>query len=205
MARVVTREEIIAGFRPIGQLIESLVDVARIGSEYELVRAANPEVARPSHIRRLQGSKRWMLMVDGLVTARSSLPYGYGVITSDADHNSGKYVFLFPGGVFTVKRHPHHDDEGAYLQECLEEVLKQAELRPGLDPNAGIKIRLSVPDKGGVTLIATHSTLPKPLHIALDEVTELSTPNALPVAPRPRPQVRSTLVTDLQAEADDEQ
>ena len=191
MSRVIRSEEVYTAFRPIKPLLDDVIDEARKGSSYAVVASANPDVGREAHIHRLQGTKRWILVADGIVARRAAMPVGYGVASTESDHNSGKYVFSFPGGVFTVKREPHEPDEGAYLQERLEQILEEAPLAEGINPHADLKVFLSVSASGSARLIVAHESLSDPMVLLLDDIRE----PPLVVAPQPerRVRVRSTV------------
>ena len=119
-------------------------------------------------------------------------------MSTDHQHNGGQYVFRFPGGVFTVKQAPHQDaDEGAYLQERLEEILAAAPLAEGIDGTADMRVYLSVPARREARLIVTHTTLSEPMTITLSEIA--ARPLVAPAASRrpARRRVRSKLVPDV--------
>jgi hypothetical protein len=191
MADAVTRDWVKEAFRPISSfLMQAAEDAQRIAS-FRAVATANPSVNRESHIHRVAGTLRWMLTAEGLVGFSGAMPGGYGVWSTDADHNGGRYVFRWPGGVFTIKRTPHEEDEGFYLQERLDLVAAGLKEASGGSPT-DVTVYLSVPPQRCPKLIVTHSTLSEPFTIALDELLE-EEPVALPNA-RPRSKVRSSRV-----------
>lgn len=195
MAAPITRDQIKAAFAPMVPLIEEAVEEARIASSQQLIADTNPEVPRLAHRRRLGGTKRWMVLADGLVQRAPRLPEGFGLESTEEDHNQGKYAFRFPLGLCTIRREPHNEDQGKYLQERIEGVLEQAPLAPDIDAFVGIKAYISVPPEGAVSLIATHPTLPEPIVILLDEIERGDGPGpvaALPSSPLPPPPVGST-------------
>lgn len=195
MAAPITRDQIKAAFAPMVPLIEEAVEEARIASSQQLIADTNPEVPRLAHRRRLGGTKRWMVLADGLVQRAPRLPEGFGLESTEEDHNQGKYAFRFPLGLCTIRREPHNEDQGKYLQERIEGVLEQAPLAPDIDAFVGIKAYISVPPEGAVSLIATHPTLPEPIVILLDEIERGDGPGsvaALPSGPLPPPPVGST-------------
>src|SRR4051794_11716446 len=102
VAKPIQRDDVKAAFSALVPLFGELIAEARRASSFAAVATANPEVTRDCHIHRLAGTKRWMLVADGLVARSSEMPDGYAVVSNDIDHNAGKYVFRFPGGVFTV-------------------------------------------------------------------------------------------------------
>src|SRR4051794_36956848 len=107
MPPLIERDDVMARFRPIMPLLNDVIDKARAAIDYDLTVAANPEVKRAAHLRRFAGSKRWVMVADGLVALAREFPVGFHVQSTEEEHNSGKYVFSFPGGVFTIRREPH--------------------------------------------------------------------------------------------------
>jgi hypothetical protein len=187
--RVVRRKEVGEAFAPIAPLLREVITAARTASSFDATAKANPEIGRASHLHRLAGTKRWILVADGIVSAASRLPDGFTVETTEAQHNSGQYVFRFPGGVFTVRRQPHEgSDEGVYIQECLESLLEEAPLRDGINGDADLVVYLNVPAQGTAQLLVTHTTLKEPIVLRLDDiVADLET-----VAPHPAMQTPSS-------------
>ncbi|HEY2717932.1 MAG TPA: hypothetical protein VGI73_17100 [Solirubrobacterales bacterium] len=215
MEVLVTREKLKVAFAPIVPLIEEAVEEARIASSRQVIAAANPEVKRLAHLQRLAGTKRWMVLADGLVRRKESYPDGFILESTDADHNQGKYAFRFPMGICTVKREPHSEDDGQgkYIQEAIEGVLEQAQLAPNIDAFAAVKAYISVPPEGVVRFIATHPTLSEPVVILIDEIARADMgsvvagpPSTSTVAGPAR--VSSALTTDADSEdaaSEDEQ
>jgi hypothetical protein len=199
MARPIRREDAIDAFRPIISLLRDVVSTARKATTFDVVAADNPDVRRDGHIKRLAGTKRWILVADGLVDGKQKMPEGFGVESSEEDHNAGRYVFRFPGGVFTVKRQPHQDDEGVYLQERLDAIIEQAELAEGIDAGVDLKVFIAVPAAGSGRLIVTHPTLEKPMTILFDEIREAETA-PMPARPIPPRGVRSASQQDSASE-----
>jgi hypothetical protein len=207
MKSPVSRDDIKTSFAPLVPLLEEAVKEARAASSYDAIVKANPEVLRTAHLRRLAGSKRWMIVADGLAARAPRMPEGFGMESTDADHNQGKYAIRFPLGVCTVRREPHEGDEGKYLQEHIEGVLDQAPLADDVDAFAGVKVYVSVPPDGPVKLIATHPTFPEPMVILLDEISVASdgaVEAIQPTAPTPAAVVTSTLTEDADDEDADE-
>lgn len=195
MAAPITRDQMKETFAPMVPLVEEAVEEARIASSQQVIADTNPEVSRLAHRRRLGGTKRWMVLADGLVQRAPRFPEGFGLESTEEDHNQGKYAFRFPLGLCTIRREPHSEEQGKYLQERLEGVLEQAQLAPEIDAFAGVKAYISVPPEGPVCLIATHPTLSEPMVILLDEIERGDGPDsvaALPSGPLPTPPVSST-------------
>lgn len=195
MPALITRDQIKEAFAPIVPLIEEAVEEARLASSQQVIADTHPEVPRLAHRRRLAGTKRWMVLADGLVERAERFPEGFGLESTDEDHNQGKYAFRFPLGLCTIRREPHNEEQGKYLQERIEGVLEQAQLAPDVDAFVGVKAYISVPPEGGVCLIATHPTLLEPIVILLDEIERGDGPYSvavLPSGPLPTPPVGST-------------
>lgn len=202
MESLISRDEVKSAFAPLLPFIEEAVEEARVASSHDVIAKANPEVTRVAHLRRLSGTKRWMVLADGLVVRGPQMPEGFGIESTDLDHNQGKYAIRFPLGICTIRREPHEDDEGKYLQERIDGVLEQAQLAPGIDAFAGIKAYISVPPEGMVKLIATHPAFPEPMVILLDEIDAGGAVAAVrPPAPMPGPKVSSALAEDDAAAA----
>ena len=195
-ARLITREEMITAFRPLHAVLESEIAEARKVTTLKVIAARHPEITRQAHLQRIAGGNRWMLIADGLVRSVGPID-GFSVLSDNAQHNQGQYVFGFPGGVFTVKREPHDKTDpadGRYIAMTLEGILDQAELAPGLDPADPITVYLSVTDRSA-RLKVTHSTLSDPMTIPLADLAEPAEPIAAPAQQdRPRARARSTRV-----------
>jgi hypothetical protein len=195
MTKLVRRDAVKQSLQPIIGLLTELIEFARAATTLEVVANAHPKITREAHLRRLGGTERWILIADGIV-AHQSLPAGFWVASTDAQHNSGQYVFRFPGGVFTVRHVPHQEpEEGAYLQECMEELLKQVPLAASIDGDADLKAFLDVRADGLPRFIITHPTLAEPMKIAFDEFDAepvvATTTTREPAAKLPRRGVRS--------------
>jgi hypothetical protein len=171
MAPLIERDEVKARFRPIMPLLNNAIDEARAATAYEVTCAVHPEVTRAAHLRRFAGSKRWVMVADGLVARAAELPAGFHVHSTEEDHNAGKYVFGFPGGVFTIRRDPHQaENEGQYLQLSLDRVREDTPLAAGVDVFADLVVYVRVPAQSAPRLIVTHPTLDKAMVITLDEI-----------------------------------
>lgn len=173
MQRVIHRDEVITAFAPGVPLLRRIIVRGRNDASADVVAAAHPRlrsIGRLGHIRRIAGTLRWLYIAEDLVSELAAGPSGFGVVSSDADHSQGRFVFRFPGGVFTVRRQPHTDkDENVYIQECLKEVLEQAALADGVDASADLTIYIGIPAEGLPKLHVAHPTLTDPMAITLDE------------------------------------
>lgn len=194
-----TRDQLKAAFAPIVPVIEEAVEDARVASSSKAIADANPEVKRVAHRRRLAGQKRWMVLADGMVERAPRFPKGFVLESTDLDHNQGKYAFRFPLGVCTIKREPHEEEKGKYLQERIDGLHEQLQLAPDVDEFVGIKAYVSVPPEGAVRLIATHPKLADPVVVLLDEIERDASPAIAPAqssASMPRPAVSSAREAD---------
>src|SRR5262245_16320967 len=103
MPEAVKRGDGISAFKPELLLFDEVIEEARNASSPEVIRTGVPLLDRDSHIHRLSGTSRWMLVADGLVKRSHRFPSDFSVASTDDQHNCGQYVFRCPGGVFTVK------------------------------------------------------------------------------------------------------
>jgi hypothetical protein len=195
-----TREEMIETFAPARAVLQVAIDHARAMTTLERFAKLHPEIQREAGLKRLSGQARWMLIADGLVSTISSVD-GFGVLSTEAQHNSGQYVFACPGGAFTVKREPHDEtdpDDGRYIQEALPGIREQAPLAAGIDSVAPIIAYLAVTRKSAVLKIC-HATLLEPMKIPVDDLIPLpiSQPSS---ADRPRARARSARKSKDQAQ-----
>jgi hypothetical protein len=188
MTAQVSREQFIESFAPMVPLLEDVVEKAREETDTRQIAKAFPGISRPSGLARLSGTGRWIAEADGLVERVGDFPQGFCVHSSDGGHNQGKYIFGCPLGVFTFKREPHEEEEGRYLQETLE-ILDQKPLADDVDEFAGLKIYISVPAKGPVSIIVERPDSAVPMKFFLDEFV---VPGKV-VAPRANPVSRSTV------------
>ena len=191
--KVIRREEMIVALAPAEALMSALVSRAREATTLARMAVANPEVTQDAGLMRLGGQKRWIMLANGLVAGIPAVE-GFAVLSTEAQHNGGQYVFGFPGGVLTVKREPHDKDDpqdGKYFQEALEGVLESAALAEGIDADAAVKVYLAVTPKKAVLKI-THTTLAEPMVIALSDLVQAAIPVPVPKTPRPRARARST-------------
>lgn len=173
MARVIRREDVIAAFGACVPLLRRIIVSARDDASAEAVAEAHPRlraIGRTGHIHRIAGQLRWLYIAEALVAQLPGGPDGFSVLSTDQDHARGRFVFQFPGGVFTVRRQPHQDgDENVYIQECLESLLEETPLREGIDGDADLTIYINVPLDGPPQLHVSHPSLADGMTIAIDE------------------------------------
>jgi hypothetical protein len=191
------------GFQPILPLLRRLIKEARDATTLKAITAANQDIPRKAHLRRIGGTKRWIRLADGLVDSKGEFPAGYEVRTTDEQHNGGQYVFGFPGGVFTIKREPHKDpEEGAYLQEQFDICVEQGAAAGG-EANNQLKVFLSVPPSGAVMVFVESPRLTDVVKVKLDDLepkAEIETHKASSTL-RPRG-VRSSLGDNQEQETE---
>jgi hypothetical protein len=202
-AHATLADRMIEQLSPLGPLLERLIDHAMAETEMPKAAKAFPALRRDAHLRRVVGLVRWAEVADGLVAAEvaGELPNGYSVVTTEADHNRGQYSFRFPGGLFTLRRHPHDDaqNEGMFLQQQFAEIVRMMDTQgaPGADETVRVWIKLR--PEGDTTFTArdrygheTHVTLADLLaaNVAMPSTVRL-------VGPAPsRTAVRSNRASD---------
>lgn len=190
--RVITRDEMIETFAPARAVLQAAIDHARAKTTLERFAELHPELEREAGLKRLSGQGRWLLLADTLVGTIGTVE-GFSVLSTDAQHNSGQYVFGCPGGALTVKQEPHDDsdpDDGRYIQEVLLEIQEQADLAEGVDPDEAILAYLSVTPTRAMLKIQ-HSTLSEVMKIPIDDLIPAAT-QAAPKTDRQRSRARST-------------
>jgi hypothetical protein len=204
-----TREGIIESFQPIASMLGEVVATAQDNAGDDVIRAAHPLLVRHAHRNRVMGGLRWMIGSDQIVLRIAGAPNGFGCLTTEADHNQGRYAFSFPGhpgGVFMIRRTPHEPGEGEYVQQRLKGVLEHAPLADQFK-HSPLKVYLSIPPRGGARLIAEHPAWSERISVSLAELKTLAPLVAGPSPAVPRPTVRSTKVIETVAgevvEADD--
>lgn len=187
MSTQVSRDHFKDSFAPIVPLIEDVVQNAREATDHQRIAKAMPEITRPSGIARLSGTGRWIAAADGMVDRVRDFPAGFHLHSTEAGHNQGKYIFGCPLGVFTFKREPHEEDKGVYLQDTLDILDQQQPLSGDFDEFAGLKIYISIPATGPVSVIVERPDSAVSMKFLLDE---FAAPSKV-VAPRANPVSRS--------------
>ena len=199
------RDRLIEQLAPIGSLLDELVTAAYAGGGTRPTATAYPSLRRAAHLKRVSGIVCWVLVADGLVAAHEEgrFPEHFSVRSSDAQHNSGRYAFAFPGGVFSVRREPHDDDqdEGQFLQQSFEEVTKVLDEQGSPDATTAVRVWISIAPDGQTKLTARdrhdHEVV---VTLHQSAVTGLPLPAAIPPLPhrdtrsfaQPSPSARST-------------
>jgi len=206
VATVILEDRLIEQLAPIGELLAELIDAAHSECTVQHVATAFPELRRPAHLSRLSGIAAWAHLADGLVEAdrQERFPAGFSVATTDAQHNAGRYVFRFPGGVFTVRRAPHDDekDEGLFMQESFKEVTELLDKLGATDEKEGVRVWIKMAP-GGATTLTAQDRHGYQVKISL---TNLLDAGLAPATPHPassvaKTQVRSSLKPAQDAEA----
>lgn len=200
MATTTLQDRLIEQMAPIGPLLSELVDEALANSTIQHVSAAFPLLRRLAHLSRLSGTAGWALVADGLVdvAGRDQLPEGFGVLTTDAEHNAGRYSFRFPGGVFTFRRLPHDDEkeEGLFLQQSFKELIDLLDAQGAPEADEVVRVWIQVAPGGRTRLTARD----RHNHEVVVTLADLVSAWALPTASHPssgaapRTRVRSTRV-----------
>jgi hypothetical protein len=151
-------ERMIQDLAPVAPLLDRLIESANTETTPKLVAQAFPGLRRPSHLRRVGGMARWAEVADGLVAAdhAGELPAGYSLGTDEADHNRGQYAFRYPGGVFTLRRSPHDDEqhEGVFLQQQFQEIVDLLDEQGAPDADDAVRVWIKIRPEGNTTFTA---------------------------------------------------
>lgn len=198
-------ERLTAQLTPIAELMDDLIASAYEEYSMKALGEKLPDVEREAHRARVSGLLVWQHVADGLVAAAAAdgFPEDFFVLTSDKQHNSGRYLFRFPGGLLTIRRTPHDDakEEGQFMQESFVEMTDELDKAALPDEREAARVWLMVAPAGASTFAAEdrHGHQVKvPLADLLNAVT------ATAAGPTTRPgttQVRSRLQADDQSDA----
>ena len=107
---------------------------------------------RHAHRARVSGLLVWQHVADALVAAAAigRLPEGWAVLTSDKQHNSGRYLVRFPGGLLTIRRAPHDEKgEGQFMQESFTEMTEELDKLAVPDEQEAARVWLKIAPNGG--------------------------------------------------------
>ena len=200
------RDRLIEQLAPIGPLLDELVVAAYANGGPRPTTAAYPGLRRAAHLKRVSGIVVWAHVADGLVDAASDgrFPDGFAVLTTDKQHNSGRYLFRFPGGVLTIRRTPHDDEksEGQFMQETFREMIEELDKAALPDENDASRVWIRIAPTGATTFVAQdrHGHQVKvPLADLLQNAA--ATVQPAPASPPPATQVRSRLTSDQDTDA----
>lgn len=198
-------ERLTAQLIPIAELMDDIIASAYEEYSMKALREKLPAVDRPAHRARVSGLLVWQHVADGLVAAAAvdRFPSDFFVLTSDKQHNSGRYLFRFPGGLLTIRRTPHDDEkeQGQFMQESFVEMTEELDKAALPDEREAARVWLMVAPAGASTFAAEdrHGHQVKvPLADLLNAITTTA------AGPTPQPgttQVRSRLQTDGQSDA----
>lgn len=106
------------------------------------------ELSRGASRNQVGGQGRWRSACDRLVGAPDLLPPGIAVLSSDADHNQGRYFIAAAEDalLFTFRRDPKPEEKpGPVRQLKLAELVKQVPVSYGSKP---VTVYISVPPAG---------------------------------------------------------
>lgn len=205
MASVTLADRLTVQLRPIAELMDDTIAAAYEKYSLTTLRDKLPEVGRDAHRARVSGLLVWQHVADGLVLAGTDdrLPDGFAVLTSDKQHNSGRYLFRFPGGLLTIRRTLHDDDkdEGQFMQESFAEMTDELDAAALPDAQDASRVWLKIAPAGASTF-AAEDRHGHQVKVPLADLLAASVPLATGPAPRPAPtQVRSRLRSGEQSEA----
>lgn len=198
-------ERLTAQLTPIAELMDEVVTSAYQTYSVTALREKLPDVDRDAHRARVSGLLVWQHVADGLVMAAAAdrFPDGFVVLTSDKQHNSGRYLFRFPGGLLTIRRTPHDDDkdEGQFMQESFVEMTEELDNAALPDEQEAARVWLKIAPAGASTF-AAEDRHGHQVKVPLADLLLPDTPSvAVPTTPPAATQVRSQLHADEQSDA----
>jgi hypothetical protein len=198
-------ERLTAQLTPIAELMDASITLAYERYSIKALRTKLPDIARDAHRARASGLLVWQHVADGLVAlaAADRLPEGFAILTSDKQHNSGRYLLRFPGGLLTIRRAPHDDDkdEGQFMQESFVEMTKELDKAALPDDQEAARVWLKIAPDGGSTF-AAEDRHGHQVKVPLADLLAASTPPvAVPTQVPATTQVRSRLRSDEQSDA----
>jgi hypothetical protein len=207
VATLTLENRLIEQLAPIGPLLTELVDAAHTDSTVQHAATSYPNLRRDAHLNRVSGTVCWALVVDGLVDAakQGRFPEGFSVNTTEPQHNTGRYAFAFPGGVFAVRREPHDDskEQGRFLQQSFKQVTKLMDEQGSPSAETAVRVWIRIAPEGKTKLTARDRHNHK-IVITLSDLLEISTPQATrhPASDTRKTQVRSTLKPEQDSAAE---
>lgn len=185
-------QRVIEQLSPIAPLLEELTDNAYLTGTVQRVAAAFPDLYRGAHLKRVAGTVRWAMVVDGLVDADADdrFPEGFTVQTTESQHDRGCYAFAFPGGVFALRRAPHDDEqaEGRFLQQSFEQVTKLMDAEGLQNAETAVRVWVHISPDGKTKLTARD----RYGHESVVMLTQLLEALEVPAIPLPSPTVPQT-------------
>jgi hypothetical protein len=158
MGTVTLQERLTAQLTPIAVLMEEIIEAAYDSCSVKGIGETWPALRRDAHRARICGIVVWAHVADGLVEAAvdDRLPEGFAVLTSDKQHNSGRYLFRFPGGVLTIRRTPHDDEksEGQFMQESFREMTEELDKAALPDEQDAARVWIRIAPANGTVFVA---------------------------------------------------
>ncbi len=198
-------ERLTVQLTPVAGLANEIITAAYEDYSIKALTTTLPNVDRDAHRARVSGLLVWIHVADGLVAAGATdrLPEGFVVLTNDKQHNSGRYLIRFPGGLLTIRRAPHDDgkDEGQFMQESFAEMTEELDKAALPDEQQAARVWLKIAPNGG-SVFAAEDRHGHQVKVPLLDLLNATTPPAagLSLAPA-QTQVRSRLRSDEQTDA----
>jgi len=200
------QERLTAQLTPIAELMDEVIETAYDECSVKSVGETWPRLRRDAHRARICGIVVWAHVADGLVdaAAHGRFPDEFVVLTTDRQHNSGRYLFRFPGGVLTIRRTPHDDDksEGQFMQETFREMIEELDKAALPNETDASRVWIRIAHTGATTFVAQdrHGHQVKvPLADLLQNATAIV--QSAPAGPLPATRVRSRLTSDQNSDA----
>lgn len=187
------REELIVAFGPVVPLLHDVIEIARAEANVPGAAAWIPSIGRKAGYSRMCGFGRWLSLCEQLVRRSGEMPVGFGLESSDAEHQMSRYAWRWPKGLFMIRQDPHdEEEEGKWFGDRLEGLdVDQLELAPGLDASSAVKAFVSIPANGMARVYFTHCSLERPIVAMFDELANELSPNFPSSQQRPQTEVRS--------------
>jgi hypothetical protein len=158
MGAITLHQRLTAQLTPISGLMDEIIDTAHDQCSIKSIGKTWPGLRRDAHRARICGIVVWAHVADGLVEAAAEdrFPDGFAVLTTDKQHNSGRYLFRFPGGVLTIRRTPHDDEksEGQFMQETFREMIEELDKAALPDKTDAARVWIRIAPKGATTFVA---------------------------------------------------
>jgi hypothetical protein len=206
MGTTTLQERLTAQLTPIAELMDEIIQTAYDECSVKSIGETWPRLRRDANRARICGIVVWAHVADGLVDVASDgrFPDGFTVLTTEKQHNSGRYLFRFPGGVLTIRRTPHDDEkfEGQFMQETFREMIEELDKAALPDENDASRVWIRIAPTGATTFVAQdrHGHQVKvPLADLLQNAAAAVQP--APASPPPATQVRSRLTSDQDTDA----
>jgi hypothetical protein len=206
MGAATLQQRLTAQLTPIAGLMDEIIDTAHDQCSIKSIGETWPALRRDAHRARISGIVVWAHVADGLVEAAADdrFPEGFAVLTTDKQHNSGRYLFRFPGGVLTIRRTPHDDEkfEGQFMQETFREMIEELDKAALPAETEASRVWIRIAPNGATSFVAQdrHGHQVKvPLADLLQNGAASMQP--APTSPPAATHVRSRLTSDQDADA----